>query len=169
MKKYYLDSLVHYYGEQGEIVASGKTEGILPINDMSGTNGAYGIGACEGLDGEITVFEGKPYVTRVRGDGFIVENNQYSKAIFGAWTKNMQWGNEPVPVEVRNYYDLQLFIKSCSIDAGIGTRSTPFPFLLEGKPAELNWHINVNRTDRKPITRELFKCNTSYLAGHLSI
>jgi hypothetical protein len=54
----------------------GTTEGILPIAEMSGANGAYGVGACEGLDGEITIFKGKPYVTKVRGDGFIMDNSQ---------------------------------------------------------------------------------------------
>jgi hypothetical protein len=29
--------------------------------------------------------------------------------------------------------------------------------LLTGKPAELQWHINVDRTGGKPITRELFR------------
>lgn len=41
--------------------------------------------------------------------------------------------------------------------AGIDTSSTAFPFLLTGAPAELTWHINVDRTEGRPITRELFQ------------
>lgn len=151
------DGLVEYAGKQGEIVKSGKTEGILPIAEMSGANGVYGVGAYEGLDGEITIFEGKPYVTKVRGDGFVMDNSQNGKAIFGAWTKNTQWRDEPVPTDVKTYYDLQRFIKERANAAGIDTISTPFPFLLTGKAAELKWHINVDRTEGKPLTRELFK------------
>ena len=73
--KYHKEGLVEYYGKQGAIAAFGKAEGVLPIADMSGANGVYGVGAYRGLDGEITIFEGKPYVTRVRGDGFIVDNS----------------------------------------------------------------------------------------------
>lgn len=151
------DGLVEYYGKQGAIVASGKTEGILPIAEMSGANGAYGIGAYEGLDGEITVFEGKPYVTKVRGDTFIMDNSGTGMAIFAGWTKNTQWRDEPVPAEVTSYLDLQRFVKSRATAAGIDTSSTPFPFLLTGTPAELKWHINVDRTEGKPLTKELFK------------
>ena len=157
MKKHHGDGLVEYDGKQGAIVASGKTEGILPIAEMSGANGAYGVGACEGLDGEITIFKGKPYVTKVRGDGFIMDNSQSGMAIFGAWTNNMQWRDEPVPADVKTYYDLQRFVKARAAAAGIDTSSTPFPFLVTGKPAELKWHINVDRTGGKPITRELFR------------
>jgi len=157
MKTHHKDGLVEYDGKQGAIVASGKTEGILPIAEMSGANGAYGVGACEGLDGEITIFEGKSYVTRVRDDGFIMDNSQNGMAIFGAWTKNMQWRDEPVPADVKTYDDLQRFVKARATAAGIDTSSTPFPFLVTGKPAELKWHINVDRTGGKPITRELFR------------
>jgi acetolactate decarboxylase len=159
MTKYHKAGLVEYYGEQGAIVASGKTDGILPIAEMSGANGAYGVGACEGLDGEITVFGGKPYVTRVRGDGFIMDNIQHGTAIFGAWTKNTQWRDEPIPAAVKTYYDLQRFVKARATAAGIDTRSTPFPFLVTGKAPELRWHINVDRTGGKPITRELFRAS----------
>jgi acetolactate decarboxylase len=118
---------------------------------------AYGIGACGGLDGEITIYEGRPYVTKVRGAGFIMDHSQDGTAIFGAWTKNRQWRGQPVPAGVRTYYDLQCFVKARATAAGIDTSSTPFPFLLTGKPAELKWHINVDRTGGKPITRERFK------------
>ena len=54
------EGLVEYYGKQGSIVATGKTDGTVPIAAMSGANGAYGLGAYEGLDGEITVYAGRP-------------------------------------------------------------------------------------------------------------
>ena len=38
---------------------------------------------------------------------------------------------------------------------GIDTNK-PFPFLLAGTPVEIKWHINVDRTEGKPITNELF-------------
>ncbi|MBN1135935.1 MAG: hypothetical protein JXM73_05085 [Anaerolineae bacterium] len=79
----------------------GTTEGVLPIAEMSGANGAYGVGACEGLDGEITIFKGKPYVTGVhdaRCEAMALSwttakaaRHSYGTAIFGTWTKHMQW------------------------------------------------------------------------------
>lgn len=149
------EGLVEHYGAQKTIFESGKAEGKVPIAAMSGANGAYGVGAYEGLDGEITVYEGKPYVTKVRGSGFTMDHGQDGAAIFAAWTKNTQWRDEPVPADVKTYLDLQPFVKARAAAAGIDV-AQPFPFLLTGTPAELKWHINVDLTEGKPVTRELF-------------
>jgi hypothetical protein len=85
------DGLVEYYGSQKNIFATGKAEGQVPLAAMSGTNGAFGVGAYEGLDGEITVFDGKVYVTKVRGNGYTMDNSQNGSAIFsvpGRRTRN---------------------------------------------------------------------------------
>lgn len=151
------DGLVEYHGRQASIVGTGKADGTLPITAMSGASGAYGVGAYEGLDGEITIFGNKPYVTKVRGDGFIMDNSGAGKAIFGAWTKHADWRDEPVPADVKTYLDLQRFVKARADAAGIDTAKTPFPFLMTGAPAEIKWHINVDRTGGKPVDAELFK------------
>ena len=150
------DGLVEYHGRQADIVATGKKDGAVPIAAMSGANGAYGVGAHGGLDGEITIYAGKPYVTQVRGDGITMSHGDSGSAIFAAWTTNTQWRDEPVPAEVKTYLDLQRFVKARATAAGIDTAATSVPFLLSGTPAELKWHINVDRTEGKPVTRELF-------------
>jgi len=149
------EGLVEYYGAQKTIFDTGKAEGRVPLAAMSGANGAYGVGAYAGLDGEITVFEGKPFVTKVRGSGFTMEHGHDGAAIFAAWTKNTQWRDELVPDSVKTYLDLQRHVKARAAAAGIDT-DQPFPFLLTGMPAELKWHINVDLTEGKPITRDLF-------------
>lgn len=60
-----------------------------------------------------------------------------------------------VPASVKGYVDLQNFVKAQAKAAGIDV-TKPFPFLLVGTPAEIKWHINVDRTEGKPITKELF-------------
>ena len=46
-------------------------------------------------------------------------------------------------------------MKERARQAGLDT-AVPFPFLIAGTPRELVWHINVDRTEGKPITRDLF-------------
>jgi acetolactate decarboxylase len=157
------EGLVEYYGSQKTIFDTGKAEGVVPIAAMSGRNAAYGVGAYADLDGEITIYEGKPYVTQVRGDGYTMSHSDAGSAIFAAWTKNVEWRDEPVPTEVKTYLDLQRYVKARATAAGLDTNQ-PFPFLLSGTPVELKWHINVNLTEGKPITRELFaKSKASYV------
>ena len=157
------DGLVEYYGSQKNIFATGKAEGQVPLAAMSGANGAFGVGAYEGLDGEITVFDGKVYVTKVRGNGFTMDHSQNGAAIFSVWTKNTQWRDEPVPPDVKGYLDLQRHVKARAAAAGIDV-SKPFPFLLAGTPAEVKWHINVDLTEGKHIDNKLFaKSKANYV------
>lgn len=157
------EGLVEYYGSQKTIFDTGKAEGRVPLAAMSGANGAYGVGAVAGLDGEITVHEGKPYVTKVRGNGFTMDNSQDHAAVFAVWTRNTQWRDEPVSAGVKTYLDLQRHVKARAAAAGIDT-GKPFPFLLSGAPAELRWHINVDLTGGKPIDRQLFaKSKANYV------
>lgn len=64
---------------------------------------------------------------------------------------------------VKSYADLQQFVKTQTMIFGNNV-AKPFPFLLSGRPAEIKWHINVDRTEGKPITQELFiKSRASYV------
>lgn len=62
--------LVEFGGAQKTIFTSGKAEAVVPLVAFSGNAGVYGVGAVAELDGEITVFNGKTYVTKVRGNAY---------------------------------------------------------------------------------------------------
>ncbi len=149
------NALVEYAGSQKTIFDTGKAEGAVPLTAMSGENASFAVAAAAGLDGEITVFQGKPYVTQVRGANYTVDHSQNHSAIFAVWTKNTEWNDEEIPTTVKDYLDLQRFVKSRAEAAGIDV-TKPFPFLITGTPVELKWHINVDRTEGKPIDRKLF-------------
>jgi acetolactate decarboxylase len=148
--------MVEFYGSQKSIFETGKAEAKVPVGAMSGEAASFGVGAVADLDGEITVFEGKPYVTQVRGEAITLDHRGEHAAVFAVWTKNTKWQSEPVPAEVKTYLDLQRFVKARAAAAGVDV-SQPFPFLLTGTPNAVTWHINVNRTAGKPIDRDLFK------------
>lgn len=141
------DGLVEFSGRQANIVGQNNIAGLVPIAAMSGGNGMYGLGAYEGLDGEITIFQGRPYITQVRDGNIVMRHDTDGSAIFAAWTKNDTWRDEPIPPDVNSSVDLQRFIRARAGAAGIDTAVTAFPFLIRGAPAELEWHINLDRTD----------------------
>lgn len=158
------EGLVEYAGAQKNIFSTGKAEQTVSVADMAAGADSYGIGAVAGLDGEITVFKGKPYVTKVRGDGFTLDHGHDHGAVFAVWIRQSNWREEPVPAETRSYLDLQRLIRTRAAAAGIDV-SKPFPFRLVGTPTEVKWHINVDRTEGKAITRELFaKSKANYVA-----
>jgi hypothetical protein len=55
--------------------------------------GLYTLGPAAGLDGDRTVFDSQPYVSRVRGTlaQYFVDHTFDYDAIFLAWTQNQDW------------------------------------------------------------------------------
>jgi len=158
------EGLLEYCGSQKSIFETGKAEGVVPLAAMSGSAATFGVGAAAGLDGEITVLRGSPYVTKVRGDHYALDHDPNQSAVFAVWTTQSQWVEQAIPGDVVTYQDLQRFIKDRAITAGIDA-AKPFPFLLTGTPVEVKWHINVDRTEGKPIDSQLFaKSKASFIA-----
>ena len=149
------EGLVEYVGAQKDIFVSGKAASVVSLEDLEGRKGLYAMGPVDGLDGEITVFDSRPYITKVRGSGYVMDSTFKHGAFFLVWTEQSKWTDVPVPDDVKDYVDLQRFVKSRARAAGIDV-TKPFPFLLSGTPAEIRWHINIDRTEGKPITKELF-------------
>jgi acetolactate decarboxylase len=149
------EGLVEYVGAQRDIFKSGKAESVVSLEDLADRKGLYAMGPIDGLDGEITIFDSKPYITKVRGDDYTLDKTYEHGAFFLVWTEQKNWFNVPLPASVKGYVDLQKFVKEQAQKTGIDV-TKPFPFLMTGTPAEIKWHINVNRTEGKPITKELF-------------
>ena len=149
------EGLVEYVGAQKDIFVSGKASSVVSLEDLAGRKGLYAMGPIDGLDGEITVFDSIPYITKVRGSDYVADNTWKHGAFFLVWTEQAAWKDVPVPGTVKGYVDLQNFVKAQAQAAGIDV-TKPFPFLLAGTPVEIKWHINVDRTGGKPITNELF-------------
>ncbi|TAN39466.1 MAG: hypothetical protein EPN25_11385 [Nitrospirae bacterium] len=149
------EGLVEYIGAQKDIFTSGKALSVVTLEDLAGRKGLYAMGPIEGLDGEITIFDSKPYITKVRGSDYILDTTYKHGAFFLVWTEQSNWKDVPVPAAVKGYLDLQKFVRTEAAAAGLDV-TKPFPFLLAGTPVEIKWHINVDRTGGKPITNELF-------------
>jgi acetolactate decarboxylase len=149
------EGLVEYVGAQKDIFVSGKASSVVSLEDLAGRTGLYAMGPIDGLDGEITIFDSKPYITQVRGNDYTLDKTLKHGAFFLVWTEQTKWQDIPVPAAVKGYVDLQNFVKAQAQAAGIDV-TKPFPFLLSGKPGEIKWHINVDRTEGKPITKESF-------------
>jgi acetolactate decarboxylase len=149
------EGFVEFIGAQKDIFTTGKASSVISLETLSGQQGLYAMGPIDGLDGEITIFDSKPYITQVRGADYVLDTTLKHGAFFLVWTSQSKWTDVPVPNTVKGYVDLQMFVKMQAQAAGLDV-SKPFPFLLSGTPVELKWHINVDRTEGKPITNELF-------------
>jgi len=149
------DGLIEYIGTQREIFKTGKATSVISLESFAKHSALYAVGPVEGLDGEITIFNSKPYVTKVRDHEFTMDNTLNHGAFFLVWTEQTKWQDVTVPQTVRGYVELQKFVKYQAQALGVDV-AKPFPFLISGTPDEIKWHINIDRTEGKPITKELF-------------
>ena len=149
------EGLIEYVGAQKDIFKTGKAASVILLESLADRPGLFAVGPVDGLDGEITIFDSKPYITKVRGSDYVMDNTLKHGAFFLVWTQQSKWQDVPLPSTVRGYVDLQQFVKAQAQAAGIDV-TKPFPFLLTGTPVEIKWHINVDRTEGKPLTRDLF-------------
>jgi acetolactate decarboxylase len=149
------EGMVEYVGAQKDIFKTGKAASVVSLEDLADRKGVYAMGPIDGLDGEITIFDSKPYITQVRGNDYTLDKTFKHGAFFLVWTEQKNWIDVPLPSTVKGYVDLQKFVKAQAQAAGIDV-TKPFPFLLAGAPVEIKWHINIDRTEGKPITKELF-------------
>src|SRR5512135_1744628 len=85
------EGLVEYVGAQRDIFKSGKASSVVSLEDLTGRKGLYAMGPIDGLDGEITIFDSKPYITKVRGSGYEADNTWKHGAFFLVWTEQTQW------------------------------------------------------------------------------
>jgi len=150
------EGLIEYIGAQKDIFKTGKATSVISLESLADRPGLFAVGPIDGLDGEITIFDSKPYITQVRGSDFVMDKTFKHGAFFLVWAEQNKWRDIPIPEKVKGYVDLQQFVKAQAQAAGIDV-TKPFPFLLVGTPAEIKWHINVDRTEGKPITKELFQ------------
>lgn len=156
--------MIEYVGAQKDIFVTGKAEAVISLKELAQHAHLYAIGPVAGLDGEITVFNSKPYVSKMlSNEDYQVTHSFDCEAFFLSWTTQKEWQEISIPETIQNYVDLQAFVKTQAAQLGIDV-TQPFPFLLSGTPKELKWHINVDRTNGQFITKELFsKSKHSYV------
>ncbi len=149
------DGPVEYIGAQKAMFETGKAPGTLGLKVFQGKENIYAVGPAALLDGEITMLNSKAYVARVRGKGYDVDNTLDHDALFLVWSQVPRWKDIPVPESVKTYLQLQKFVKEQAAASGMDV-TKPIPFQVGGAPVKIVWHINCDRTEGKPITRELF-------------
>ncbi|MDX1971810.1 MAG: acetolactate decarboxylase [Candidatus Sumerlaeia bacterium] len=151
---------VSYLGEQRTMFETGRADSAVQLSEFEGVENLYAIGPVAGLDGEITILDSKPHISQIRGeavDSFSVDHTFNHDAIFLVWAELHDW-HSPVniPESVTNYDLLEDFVFQTAASNGIDI-TQPFAFQIVGRAKEIVWHINVDRTQGEPVTRELFR------------
>jgi alpha-acetolactate decarboxylase len=129
---------VNYSGALRTIM-SGNIQSVISLDSLSNKKHLYALGAVENLNGEIQIFDSKPNNSFVLDSTLKIINSYKLKAALLVYAEVEEW--ESFQIEnITTKSDLEEKIFETAKSNGINIEK-PFPFLLEGKVASLDWHV----------------------------
>jgi acetolactate decarboxylase len=138
--------VLRYIGALHAAIMQGQRAAILDLATLRDVPRFYGLGPIEGLAGEVTIIDSRPSLARVRGDRAIEITESFDAGVpFFVWAEVPRWRTVPLPAEVRSYADLEAFVGRAATAANIAGQ--PFPFLVRGRPALIDFHVVNARPD----------------------
>jgi len=131
-------SEVKYSGALRNIM-SGNIEPVISLDTLSSSRNLYALGAVDNLKGEIQIFDSKPINSFVVDSSLQFRDTYNLKASLLVYTEVEEWVSFPIN-NIKTKKDLEELIYVLAGSNGINTEK-PFPFLLEGTIASLDWHV----------------------------
>lgn len=124
------------------VMKKGELEGVIHLDSIINKNHLFGMGPLEYLKGEITIFDGVSYVSKVADDNEIfIEKTFDVKAPFFAYEHISEWRKIDLAKNVKNAQDIEIFL-----DKMFNHDTNPFFFRIKGKVKKSDIHI-VNLPD----------------------
>ena len=133
---------VTVHGALREIMHMGRTDRRVDLAPMIGRAGLYGLGALEGLGGEVTIWDGQLWLSTPDGQGGAVAGRHQgttSGATLLVSAEVDRWQERPISQAVP-FDQLDAFIEREARAAGVNVAEA-FPFRIEGSPTRLDWHV----------------------------
>ncbi|MBI5863871.1 MAG: hypothetical protein HZB38_05070 [Planctomycetes bacterium] len=145
------DGRVESWGGMRQVMRDGETEARVNLVDVVARPHAFGVGAVEGLRGEIVIDDGRCWVAQVAVDSdphggktglsaLRVDDNPSSlHATLLAVAYVPTWSESVIPAPVASD-ELEAYVRRAAQRCGIDT-TRPFPFMIEGQFRDLDAHV----------------------------
>ena len=131
---------VNFKGALKNIMHKGDLSAKADLSEFQQLENLYGLGAIENLKGEIQIFDGEPYNSYVE-EGEVKFDTGYSKkATLFVYATVKDWITLQIPENVVSSKELESYLEKVAAENNIDTNQA-FPFLIEGRAAEINWHV----------------------------
>ncbi len=133
---------IDVYGSMHEVMMEGKTQGRVELAPLQGDSQLVGIGALEGLAGEVVLLDGVAWCTRAGKLGTLDTHAGAEKGVRAtmlATARVPAWFTLPVPAGLAAS-GIQDFVERAAREHGLGGTST-LPFLIEGTFTDVHAHV----------------------------
>ncbi len=130
---------VKYAGALKDIM-SGDLDSKIALDTISGYKHLYALGAMDGLKGEIQIFDGTSYNSKIVQRKMSVDSTFNTGASLLIYTQVKQWEMQMLPDSLVDVSGLETYLKTMVSERNI-CGELPLPFLIEGKVKSLYWHV----------------------------
>lgn len=134
---------VRWSGVLKDVMMKGDLRGTIGLEALGKLPHVYGVGALEGLHGEVTMVDSAASLARVRAGKVVVEKTARGKACVLVYAQVQQWKDMPVPKSIKSLDQLESFLVATAKKQGVNV-NRPFPFLVKGKVTKANYHVLHN-------------------------
>lgn len=130
-----------HYGNFKRMVHMKKVDGVVDLKTALEGKHIYGVGAIKNAEGEITVYDGKVWLSYGKDgiDKVTREIPSGEQAALLVTAEVEKWKGIAIPRDMREQ-EFYSFILDKAKDVGIDIKR-PFPFLIEGQINNLVWHV----------------------------
>jgi alpha-acetolactate decarboxylase len=152
-------STVQVVGAMKNVMWKGELAGTINLDTIKNKNGLYGLGPVEYLTGELSIIDGKSYVSTVLTDStMVVEETYQVKAPFLVYANQINWDAKNLPSDIKTIKELEEFI-----DKKTSNFKRPFVFKLKGQVSNAEIHIqNLPQGTKVSSPEEAHQGQTNY-------
>ncbi|MFT7671436.1 MAG: alpha-acetolactate decarboxylase [Planctomycetota bacterium] len=123
---------VSCWGSLREVLREGETEGRVQLERVV-QKGTWGVGALEGLEGEITIIDGATSLAIVEGGELthreLAESDEATLLVIA----NVEEWSEQILPEVQTLSDLEFVLEAAIRESDFHTSEGPVPLRIEGR------------------------------------
>lgn len=120
-------------------IMSGNIQSVISLDTLSKMKNLYALGAVDNLKGEIQIFDSRPSNSFVVDSSLQIKDSYNLKASLLVYAEIEAWDSFQIEnIKTKSDFEKQIF--KIATDIGIDIEK-PFPFLLEGTIASIDWHV----------------------------
>ena len=120
-------------------IMSGDVSSVISLDSLKTKEHLFALGAIENLKGEIQIFDGSPSNSVVLNDSLKIADTYNVNASLLVYSEVKEWNTCKIDDnKTKSQLETKIFelAKANDIDT-----EEPFPFLIEGTVASLDWHV----------------------------
>jgi len=131
---------VRVFGNFERMSQTRDTRGVVKLREILTLPGSYGLGALDGLRGEILLWDGKLLVSRGHSaNGAIEPSVPTDEAVFFVEARVEAWDEVAIPNDMTEA-EFEQFVLQTAARRGLST-DRAFPFAVRGNFRRVLWHV----------------------------